>query len=173
MNKKIKFKKNRILLGILFFSLMLFTSICFLVNPELFLRNVFMKVKHVQLIGIIGIIYFSSLLFSFFKILRRKYAIQITDDFLIDNSKYDSFGKIKWSDITKIQKLKKRSIEVFIKRDLYKTKKRNLFKRFLCFMSNWNYNKSIIISSALTDDSIENIFEEITNTYRINKNYTQ
>jgi len=169
MNKEIKFKKNRILLGILFFSLMLFASICFLINPELFLRNVFMKVRHVQLIGVIGIIFFSSLLFSFFKIIRRKYAIQITDDFLIDNSKYESFGKIKWSDITKIQRLKKTSIEIFIKRDLYKTKKINLLKKFLRFMSNWNYKKSIIISSALTDSSIEVLFEEITNAYRTNK----
>lgn len=169
MNKEIKFKKNRILLGILFFSLMLFASICFLINPELFLRNVFMKVRHVQLIGVIGIIFFSSLLFSFFKIIRRKYAIQITDDFLIDNYKYESFGKIKWSDITKIQRLKKRSIEIFIKRDLYKTKKINLLKKFLRFMSNWNYKKSIIISSALTDSSIEVLFEEITNAYRTNK----
>jgi hypothetical protein len=169
MNKEIKFKKNRILLGILFLSLMLFASICFLVNPELFLRNKFMKVEHILIIGIIGFVCFSALLFSFFKIIQRKYAIKITDDFLIDNSKYESFGKIKWNDITEIQRLKKRSIEIFVKRDFYKTKKRNLLKKFLGFMSNWNYEKSIIISSALTDESIENLFEEITNTYRMNK----
>ena len=169
MNKGVKFKKNRILLGILFFSLMLYASICFLINPELFLRNVFSKVEHVQITGIIGIIFFLSLLFSHLKIIRRKYAIQITDDFLIDNSKYESFGKIKWSDITKIQRLKKRSIEIFVKKDLYKAKKRNLLKRFLEFMSNWNYEKSIIISSALTEENTENLFEEITNAYRMNK----
>ena len=169
MNKEIKFKKNRILLGILFFSLMLFASIYFLINPELFLRNVFMKEKHIQTLGIIGIIYFPILLFSFFKIFQRKYAIQITDDFLIDNSKYESLGKIKWKDIIKIQRLKKRSIEVFVKRELYKTKKINLLKKFLAIMNNRNYKKSIIISSALTETSIENLFEEITNNYRTNK----
>lgn len=169
MYKEIKFKKNRILLGMLFLTLMLFASISFLINPEIFLRNIFMKVRHVQLLGIIGIVYFSALLFSFFIIIRRKYAIQITDNFLIDNSKYESLGKIKWADITKIQRLKKRSIEVFIKRDIYKTKKRNLLKRFLEIMSNWNYKKSIIISSALTDRSIEDLFEDITRTYRANK----
>ena len=169
MSKEIKFKKNRILLGILFFSLMLFASICFLVNPELFLRNKFMKVEHILIIGIIGFVYFSTLLFSFFKIFQREYAIQITDDFLIDNSKYESLGKIKWKDIIKIQRLKKRSIEVFVKRELYKTKKINLLKKFLAIMNNRNYKKSIIISSALTETSIENLFEEITNNYRTNK----
>tara|TARA_B110000261_G_scaffold150277_1_gene177635 strand:- start:57 stop:566 length:510 start_codon:yes stop_codon:yes gene_type:complete len=169
MNKDIKFKNNRILLGMLFFTLMLIASIYFLINPEIFLRNVFMKVEHVQLIGIIGIVYFSALLFSFFKIIQRKYAIQITDDFLIDNSKYESLGKIKWTDITKIQRLKKSSIEVFKKKDIYKTKKRNLLKRFLTIMSNWNYKKSIIISSALTDRNIENLFEDIRSTYIANQ----
>ncbi|WCO03577.1 STM3941 family protein [Psychroserpens ponticola] len=169
MNKEIKFKKNRILLGILFFSLMLFASIWFLANPELFLRNVFMKEKHIQTIGIIGVIYFSALLFSFFKILRKKYAIQITDDFLIDNSKYESLGKVKWRDITKIQRLKKRSIEVFVKRDIHKTRKRNLLSKFLAIMNNRNYKESIIISSALTDISIEDLFEGITSTYKTNK----
>lgn len=169
MNKAIKFKKNRVLLGILFFSLMFFASISFLVNPEIFLRNVFMKVKHIQLLGIIGIIYFSALLFSFFNIIRRKYAIEITDEYLIDNSKYESLGQIKWSDITQIQRLKKRSIEVFVAKDLYKTKKRNLLKRFLEIMNNWNHKKSIIISSALTDRNVEDIFKQITIAHRANK----
>lgn len=166
MDKEIKFKKNRILLGMLFFYLMLFASILFFIYPEMFLTNVFTKGIYIQTLGAIGILYFSVLLFSFFKIIRRKYAIQITDDFLVDNSKYESLGKINWTDITKTQRLKKRSIEIYLKRDIYKTKNRNLFKRFLAIMSNWNYRKSIIISSALTDQSIEDLFEDITNAYK-------
>lgn len=169
MNKEIEFKKSRIVLGIFFFGLMLLVSIYFLVNPELFLRNVFMKVQHIQALGIIGIIYYSALLFSFFKILRRKYAIQITADYLIDNSKYESLGKIKWTDITKIQTLKKKSIEVFVQKDLFKTKKRNWLKKFLAIMSNWNYKESIIISSALMDISREELFEIIAVAHKKNR----
>ncbi len=162
MNKEFKFKKSRILLGILFFSLMLFASVCFLINPELFLRNVFMKVIHIQTLGIIGILYFSVLLFSFFKILRRKYAIQITKEFLIDNSKYESLGEIKWKDISEIQRFKKNNIKLILNKNVFNSKKRNLLKRFLTFMHNWNYKKSILISNALIDCSIEELFESIS-----------
>ena len=162
MNKEFKFKKNRILLGTLFFSLMLLASIYFLINPELFLRNVFMKVIHIQTLGIIGILYFSVLLFSFFIILRRKNAIQITEEFLIDNSKYESLGKIKWKDISEIQRFKKNNIKLILNKNVFNTKKRNLLKRFLTFMHNWNYQKSILISNALIDCSIEELFETIS-----------
>ena len=169
MNKKIKFKKNRILLGILFFSLMLFASIWFLINPEIFLRNVFMKAEFIQTMGIIGIVYFPVILFSFFKIISRKYAIVITDDFIIDNSKYESLGKIKWKDISEIQRFKKKNIELILNKTIFKTKRRNLLKRFLTFMHNWNYKKSILISSALMDCSIEELFETISLVYEQNR----
>lgn len=163
MNKEIKFKKNRIFLGILLFSLMFSVSIYFLINPEIFLRNVFMRVEHIQTIGIV---YFSVLLYSFLKILPRKYAIQITDDFLIDNSKYESLGKIKWKDISEIQKLKKRNIELILIKDMPKI---NLLKKFLSIMHNWNYKKSILISSALIDCSIDDLFETISVNHKNNK----
>jgi len=169
MDKEIKFKKNRILSGLLFFGLMLFTSISFLVNPEIFLRNVFMKVEYIQILGIIGIVYYSILIFSFSKIIRTKNAILITKGFLVDNSKYESLGKIKWKDIHKIQRINKRCIELSLNKTILKTKKRNLLKIFLIFMHNGNYKKSIIISSALLDCSTEELFEAISLAYGKNK----
>lgn len=169
MYKEIKFKKNRVILGILFFSLMLCVSVFFVVNPEVFVRNVFIKIWYIQFIGLAGIVYYLTLLYSFFRILPRKYAIIITDDYLIDNSKYESLGKIRWTDISKIQRLKKRSIEMFLRMDGYKTEKKSFLKRFLSMLHNWNYKKSILISSALMECSVEELFDLIVRTYRLNK----
>ena len=166
---RIKFKKERITLGILFISLMLISSICFLIVPEKFIRNVFMKIEHIQIVGVLGILYFSTLLYSFLAILPRKYAIIISDDFLIDNSKYESLGKIKWTDISGIKRFKKRNIEISLKVDLYSSEKRSLLKKFLTFMHNWNNNNRILISSAITDSNIEALYEEIKNAYRTSK----
>ena len=67
-----------------------------------------MKEERIQILGLIGILYYSSLLFSYLIILPRKYAITISDDYLIDSSKYESLGKIKWTDISKIKKFNKK-----------------------------------------------------------------
>ncbi|WAC02902.1 hypothetical protein N7U66_04985 [Lacinutrix neustonica] len=124
-----------------------------------------MKAEYIQIIGIIGIAYFSTLLYSFLRILPRKYAILISDDFLIDNSKYESLGKIRWCDISEIQRFKKNNIELTLNKTVFKTKKRNLLKRFLTFMHNWNYKKNILISSALIDCNLEELFETISVAY--------
>lgn len=149
---------------------MLYASVYFVISPEKFVRNMFMKTIYIQTVSIFGIVYFSTLLYSFFKILPRKYAILISNDFLIDNSKYESLGKIRWDDISKIQKLKKRSIEIYFKEDFYKVEEINILKRFLTIMHNWNYKKSTIISSALIDSSTQDLFNEIMNAYKANKN---
>lgn len=36
-------------------------------------------------------------------------------------------------------------------------------------MGNWNYKKSIIISSALTDSNIDELFENITSAFLLYK----
>ena len=168
MDKEIKFKKRKIIYGLLFFSLMLCFSITFVAYPEMYVRNVFMREKNIQVFGLIGILYFSGLVYSFLLILPRKYAFIISDDFLIDNSKYESLGKIKWTDISEVKKLKKNNIELSLKVDLYRNEQRNFLKRFLTFMHSWNYKKRILISSALTESSIEVLFKEIKNAHKTN-----
>ena len=37
----------------------------------------------------------------------------------------------------------------------------NILENFLVLMHNWNYKRSIIISNALLDCSIEQLYEEI------------
>ena len=92
--------------------------------------------------------------------------------FIIDNSRYESLGKIEWQNISKIERIKKKSIEIFVNESVFKNRKLNLIKKFLMFMGNWNYKKSIIISSALLDCSIEELYENITKSYKSYKKTT-
>ncbi len=169
MEKEFKFKRTRILFGIIFSGLFLVFSISFLLNPENYIRNIFTTARSIRTLGIIGILYFSSMLHSFFILLPRKYSIQITEEFLIDNSRYESLGKIKWRDITKIERVKKHSIKLTLNKSVFTIKKINLLKRFLLFMNNWDYKDSIIISSALSNCSIEELFENISVAYKKRK----
>lgn len=166
---EIKFNRSRIILGVLFSLIMLFFSICFIIYPEVFIRNIFMKIYHIQILGMIGILYFSVIFYSTFRLYNRKFAIQITKDFLIDNSRYESLGEIKWSNISKIKRIKKYSIEIFLNESVFHDKKFNVLEKFLLFMGNWNYKKSIIISSALTDSNIDELFENITSAFLLYK----
>jgi hypothetical protein len=173
MIKEYKFNKERILLGVFFLLLMLFFSFNFLLEPDKFITNVFTKKEKFQIFGIIGVFLFSASIFSSLKILKRKYAIQITDEFLIDNSKYESFGKIEWKNISKIQRIEKYSIELFLNESVFKDRKINLIKKFLLFMYNWNYKKSIIISSAVLNCSVEELYKEINLAHKKNKKSTR
>ena len=168
MIKDYNFNKKRILLGTFSFLFMLFLSIYLVLEPEKFIRNIFMKEEPIQILGIIGIIFFSTLFYSFIKLFSRKIALQITEEYLLDNSKYEALGQIEWKNITKVKRIKKYSIEFFVNESIFKDKNISLLKKALLFMQNWNYKKSIIISSALLDCSIEELFDNITLAY---KNY--
>ena len=172
MNLEIKFRKERITLGIIISLLLLTFSVYFILKPEIFIRNVFMKILHIQILGIIGIVLFSALFFSILKLYSKKYALCITEEFIFDNSRYESSGKIEWQNISKIERIKKKSIEIFVNESVFQNKKLNLIKKFLMFMGNWNYKKSIIISSTFLDCSIEELYENITKTYQSYKKTT-
>ncbi|MQP24137.1 hypothetical protein GFJ94_03555 [Flavobacterium sp. LMO8] len=161
MIKKIKFRKVKILLGAFITLLLFLSSFYFLLKPEFFIRNVFTKVIIIQILGVIGMIYFLALFYSILTLFSRKYAIIITDEFLIDNSKYESFGKVEWNTILRIEKFKRKSIQIFVDENFIKNRKMNILENFLVLMHNWNYKRSIIISNALLDCSIEQLYEEI------------
>ena len=166
MNNIIKFKKSINNLGIVFSVVMLTFSISIICVPEIYLRNILSTARKIQIIGYIGVIYFTTLLYSFIRILIRKCAVRITEEHLIDNSKYESLGKIKWKDISKIQRFKKRNIEIFIDPKYLKQYKGNLLQKFLRFMHNCNHQNSILISSSLLDCSREELFKKIKTSHK-------
>lgn len=170
MTKEIKFRKEKILFGITFSLIMFLISLSFLIKPELFIRNQFRTVLYIQIFGVIGTVYFLTLLYSFIKLLNRKFAIRITENFLIDNSRYESLGKIEWNKISHIRRVSKNCIELFLDESIYQKSKKNLLGNFLRFMNNWNYNERVIISSALLQDcSIEELYQDINRAYENHK----
>ncbi len=159
MVKIIKFKKSKVLLGIVFFAVYFAIALYFVLYPEGMMEHLHSNNKQlVQIPFFIASIFPLLILYSFLRILFRKKAIIITKDYLIDNSKYEALGKIKWDDITKIEKLKKRSIQIFLNRTSIKT---SPLKTFIRFLTNWKYKDSIIISDALIDCSRDELYKII------------
>ena len=114
MIKTIKFKKRKILLGIVFFAIYFAIVLYFIFNPERMMEHLHSKnEKLVQIPFLIFSIFSFLMLHSILRILFRKKAIIITKEYLIDNSKYESFGKIKWKDISKIKRVKKGIFKYF------------------------------------------------------------
>ncbi len=141
--KEIKFRKIRVLLGILFFAIFLITTLYFVYNPDGMAEHMHSKTEYIQIIFSLFSVFPLAMLISFITISFRQKAIIITEKYLIDYSKYESLGKIKWTDITKIKRVKKTNIQIFLEPTKIKT---NPFKTFLRFMTNWDYKDSILIS---------------------------
>ena len=155
MNCEIKFKKTRVVLAIILLLILLCLSIWFIVNPKIFIRNFLMTERHIIVLGLIGVITYIPFLFSFITILPRKVAFTITDNYLMDRSKYESLGRISWGDVAKIKRIEKRSLRITFKKPIFENKKMFFVKRFLLFMRNWDYKDSIIISSVHLECDID------------------
>ena len=167
MIKTIKFKKRKILLGIVFFAIYFAIVLYFIFNPERMMEHLHSKnEKLVQIPFLIFSIFSFLMLHSILRILFRKKAIIITNEYLIDNSKYESFGKIKWKDISKIKRVKKRNIQIFLNPTKIKT---NPLKTFTRFITNWEYKNSILITDTYLDCSIEELYMTISKGYNANK----
>ena len=161
MEKIINHNKGKIIFGSIF-SLVFFSfSALFILTPHSFVRNAFTTTNKIQLIGSIGVIYFSILTLSFFKLSQQKKAIVISQDHLIDNSRFESIGKIEWQEIIEIKKLKKSSLEIIVREGFIKNTKQNILKKFLRYMHNWNNKSSIVISTTLLNCSRQELYESI------------
>lgn len=169
MESVININKSRVLYGITFCIIMLGISIWFISEPKIFVRNVFMSEWHIVLLGIISTIYFLILFYSFLRIISKPYGMIITEEYFIDNSKYEAIGKIKWNEVSKIQRVKKTSIQIFFKKNLSETININLLKKFLLMMHNWDYKNSIIISSALLECDINYLEKKLLQVYKKDK----
>ena len=150
------FSKKRIWLGIIFFLILNIVSIWFIINPEIFIRNFLMKKWHIQVLGFLGVIYTLMMLYSFvILIFRKQKAFIISECFLIDNTKFESIGKIYFSEIDKIKRLKKYSLEIVLKEPILQSKKLNFLQKILHITNNWNYKNTIIVSSALLNCDVD------------------
>ena len=166
MESVININKWRVLYGITFCIIMLGISIWFISEPKIFVRNVFMREWHIILLGVVVLISFLALLYSFLRIISKSYGIIITEEYFIDNSRYEALGKIKWNEVSKIQRIKKTSIQIFFKKNLSERINNNLLKKFLLMMHNWDYKNSIIVSSALLECDINYLEKKLVQAYK-------
>ena len=166
MESVININKWRVLYGITFCIIMLGISIWFISEPKIFVRNVFMREWHIILLGVVVLISFLALLYSFLRIISKSYGIIITEEYFIDNSRYEAIGKIKWNEVSKIQRIKKTSIQIFFKKNLSERINNNLLKKFLLMMHNWDYKNSIIVSSALLECDINYLEKKLVQAYK-------
>jgi len=166
METLIKINKLKVLYGIFFCIIMCSISSWFIVEPKIFIRNVFMREWHIVLIGVISFLYFAILLYSFIKIISKTYGVVVSDEFFIDNSKYESIGKVRWIEVSKIQRIKKTSLKIYFNKNKINRSNNNLLKKILQKMHNWEYKESIIISSALLNCDISYLQEMFEKAYK-------
>ena len=167
MEERINFDKKRIILGILLAIVFLRLSVWFILEPERFMRNFMSSETKNVVFGIVASIFFLAGLFSIVMLLPRKCALIIGEEYIIDRSRYEAIGKIRWDEISKIQRLKKKSIQFFFKDGKrIQSPNDNLLKRFLRWSHNWEYKKSIIISSAFLECDIDTLEMKIKKAYR-------
>ena len=166
VENKINFDKESVVFAILIVLLFISTSFWFILEPKIFIRNFLMKEWHIILLGVIGFIYFSAGLYSLLNILPRTCALIISEEYLIDNSRYEAIGKIRWDEISKIQRIKKSSIQIFLKNGVIERFNSNLLKKFLQWGHNWDYKNSILISSGHLECDIDYLEKKIMQAYK-------
>ena len=146
-------------------------SISLVLKPEVYSRGIYNKTV-IEILGGFFALYLIALIYSLFQIYLRKYAFLIADDFFIDNSRYESLGKIDWKNINEVQKIKKNSLQLNLNKNVIENSNMNLIQKFLSIMKNWNYKDSIIVSTTLTQISRDKLLDEILNVLQNQKNYS-
>lgn len=161
-----KFRITASILGFLIFFVMGWVLLCKL---EIFKKEVFIKYFFVLIgvfflsIMILQIITFTILLF------RKTPAIIITEEYLIDNSKYYSFGKIPWNKITSINVIKhsnnRETIELVLSSDFSNQIKLDILKKILLWLDNYGDKSKIVLRNTFIDSEMEEFKNKIIITF--------
>jgi len=152
---KFYFNKKRIVFGLVFFATFNIISIWFIKEPEIFIRNFIMREWHIRILGILIFMYSVAMLWSFLILFfRKKEALVISEGFLIDNSKFESVGVINFSEIVRINRKGKNSLEIVLKEPVFKSKRLNLLQKIIHMANNWNYRSTIVVSGSLLNCDI-------------------
>ena len=167
--KKIYFNKEILVSRCIGFSLILILSIFISINPETFTTDRYNSPLFNRIISSLSAIYFLASLYSHLKLFNRKFALIIDDEYLYDYSSYESIGYIKWNEIYEINKKGKKSIEIVINKNLINFSSKRIFVKFLLFANNWNYKKSIIISTANLTCNRDQLYSSIIRQFKKHK----
>ena len=167
--KKIYFNKEILVSRCIGFSFILILSIFISINPETFTTDRYNNPLFNRIISSLSAIYFLASLYSHLKLFNRKFALIIDDEHLNDYSSYESIGYIKWNEIYEINKKGKKSIEIVINKNLINFSSKTIFVKFLLFANNWNYKKSIIISTANLTCNRDQLYSAIIRQFKKHK----
>jgi hypothetical protein len=164
----IKLKKSKIINNIIAFLIFFFISCYMFLHPDFFVSKIFKNIYFIKIIGFLVIFISLILLISYtIKLFDNKVGLIITDEFIIDNSVFESVGKIYWYDIKNI-KLEEKYVCLNITKKFEKDyiKRLNLLKKIIIIVKKRNYKSSIMISSVNLDCSNEELVDFINKEFK-------
>jgi len=148
--KKFYFNRTRII--VIIGTLLAFAAgaLWFIKEPELFIRNFLVKKEHIQLFGYVSFLSGLVMTYAYVRLLfRKKEALIIADDYLIDNSKFESVGKINYNEIKEIKKFRKYNVELVLKDEVLHLKKLNFLQKIVFWLNHWYSQRfSVFITCA-------------------------
>ena len=169
MFKEIYFNKKILVFRYITLSVIILVSIYIVINPELLTNKKYNSPVFNRIMFSFMFIYSFVILYSNIKLFNRGIALQITDQYLYDNSNFESLGLINLNDIYEVNIINKRNIEIILNQDIIAYSKRNFFIKILLFMKNWNYKKSIIISTDNLECERHEIYNSLKKAIELNK----
>jgi len=177
--KTIKLNRKGLFINIVLLVIANVITFYMILNSEKFVSTFFRNKEFIFVVGILGFIYFLILLIArCFILINTEDAFIINEKFMVDNTTYESLGKIKWDDIQSIETKNtfnnNKYIEIKMKSGyrFLEAHKLNFFQRILIFMKNWNYKSTIIISHKFLKikfQDLESIINKCFEEYEKNK----
>ena len=144
------FNRKRIVYGILGSVVFFVFSLWFICAPEIFRNHFLMNSVLTQIFGFIASGYYLLTLYSFVGLLfRGNVAFIISDSYLVDNSRFESIGKIYFNEICKIKRIKQHSLEITLIEPIFKSRSLNVLQKILLIANNWNPKNTIVVSSLM------------------------
>lgn len=155
MKIEYNYKNLRIILTLIIVVLFLSVGFPIVFEETTSQKEIIINNNYLLILGlIISFILSFSIFFILLKIIelcillfKKNPAIIITDKYIIDNSRYYSFGKIPWSEIKHLNLVTPSSgrkyIELHLDTEFYTLVKLNKFKKILLWFDHYG-NKSIV-----------------------------
>src|SRR5690554_2783647 len=98
-----KVNKKRLFINLLLLIIAWVLAFSLIINPKFFISTIFKNETIIIVSGILGFLYFTCILISrFIFLFKSQIAIQVQNDFFIDNSSYESVGKVYWENVKDI-----------------------------------------------------------------------
>lgn len=177
MKREYKFKNVRIVFAVsiaLLFILGVFVYFFEYIFPKEVIVN-----SDPTFIILVIILFFSGcfimlkIIELFILLLKKTPAIIVTDKYIIDNSRYYSYGKIPWNKIENLNLITtpsgKKYIELHLEREFYTSIKLNMLKKIMLWFDHYGNKSTIYLRKTFVNCNMEEIYI-VYNDYKENVN---